>query len=82
MSKSVYVIHYKGEQYRKAGRKTAYLTKGAAKGVITVDSEEIAKYSHSGSWYDLPREKREQMAKRVAELDFEVVEYVPKEASE
>jgi hypothetical protein len=81
MNEKIYVIHYDGRQYRERGRKTAYLTKGAAKRVVTVDSEEMARREYEGDWYRLPREERERLTKVVAETRFEIVEYVSKEAS-
>jgi len=81
----VYVIYRNGKRYEQRGRKIAYLTKGAAKGVITSDSDVAAREKYGWrTWWDRPREERESLAKKIAEEEFEIVEYGPiaKEAAE
>jgi hypothetical protein len=81
MNDEIYVIYYNGMRYDSAGRKIAYLKKGSARGVVTVDAEEFARLNYGRGWYDLPREERDRL---VAEekSKFSVKVYVPKEDSE
>lgn len=60
-NETVYVIYRNGEPYNKTGRKIAYTTKGSARGVITNEAKEIARYDFEKSyeWYDLSIEKRD-----------------------
>lgn len=85
MDDRVYVIYRNGKRYDQRGRKIAYLTRGAAKGVITSDAEEIARQKYGlRTWWDLTKDERKRLAKQVAEEEFEIVEYAPitKEAAE
>ena len=75
-NETVYVIYYDGKPYKTSGRKLVYTTIGSAKGVITTDSEEIARYDYEGSWWDLHRDERKKLANTIKER-FEVVEYKP-----
>jgi hypothetical protein len=80
-NETVFVVYKDGEPYQSWGRKLVYTTKGAANGVITTDSEEIARQRYEkyhGSWYDnLDREERSKKIDEVRK-EFEVMEYGPK----
>lgn len=73
----VFVIYRNGEMYCERGRKTAYLTKGSAKSVITSDSKFLAEVRTQG-YYDLTSKERSKIAKKIAEEVFEIVTYTPK----
>jgi hypothetical protein len=70
----IFVIYHNGKRYDKPGRKIAYLTKGAAKSVITNDSKELAQLRYD----ELSIEERNQLAKEIADKEFQIIEYVPK----
>jgi hypothetical protein len=76
MDDRIYVIYRNGKRYEKSGRKIAYLTRSAAKGVITTDSAEIAR-QRTPHWYRLSQNQREVLTAQVAEAEFEIVEYAP-----
>ena len=76
-NETVYVIYYRGEPYNTTGRKIVYTSTGAAKGVITNESKNIAESDYEGYWYELSRESRDKLI-QVASNEFEIVEYVPK----
>lgn len=74
----IYVIYRNGKRYDKRGRKIAYLTRGAAKGVITSDSSYFAGERIGWrEWQDLTLDERDAIAKKLAEEEFEIVEYAP-----
>lgn len=78
---TVYVIYNNGQPYKSFGRKLVYTNVGGAKGVITNDSSDEARYRYEKKtkkdWYDLSNKKREELINKVKE-EFEVVEYGPK----
>ncbi|OLF86368.1 hypothetical protein [Bacillus paralicheniformis] len=77
MSDVIYVIYYEGERMKAHRRKVAYLTKGAAKSVITSETKNLA-YFETKNYYDLPTAEREEIKAEISKR-FEIVEYVPKE---
>jgi len=77
-NETVYVIYHNGTPYNKSGRKIVYTSKGAARGVITNDAKDIAKYDYNFSdWYELSSNKKEELVQKVVD-EFEIVEYAPK----
>jgi hypothetical protein len=74
----IFVIYHNGKRYDKPGRKIAYLTKGAAKSVITNDSKELAQLRYDDKYWELSIEERNQLAKEIADKEFQIIEYVPK----
>lgn len=88
-NETVFVIYRNGEPYQERGRKIVYTTIGAAKRIITGDSEEIARRNfdkekgydesrhHLGWWDELTQEEREKRIESVKE-QFSIVVYTPK----
>ena len=76
-NETVYVIYHDGEPFDGNGRKSVYTKKGAARGVITEESKDIAKNRNRKDWYEFSREDQEQLINNV-KSEFEIVEYVPK----
>lgn len=82
-NETVFVIYRNGQPYESRGRKLAYTTKGAARGVITADARIIARDRFAAEdagnnyWYDLTKEERDELVD-IVRGEFEVVDYGPK----
>ena len=74
-NETVYVIYHNGQPYDNSGRKIVYTSKGAAKGVITNDAKDNARYTKG--YYDLSHEQKEKLIEENL-MGFEIVEYTPK----
>ncbi|URO01777.1 hypothetical protein 268TH002_80 [Bacillus phage 268TH002] len=73
----IYVIYKDGKRMNSSGRKVAYLSKGAAKGVITAEVNDQVHYITPG--YFGMSEDEQNAAKAEIRKRYEIVEYVPKE---
>ena len=79
-NETVYVIYRNGEPYSSKGKKLVYTTKGAANGVITNESKELAVESvvdgtrNRKLWWDLSKGEQDEIVDRIRN-EFEVVEY-------
>ncbi|MCY8472420.1 hypothetical protein [Bacillus halotolerans] len=73
----IYVIYHDGKRMNSHGRKVAYLTKGAAKGVITTEVNDQASYLTPG-YFDMSEDEQDAVKGEIRKR-YEIVEYVPKE---
>ncbi|MEC1625456.1 hypothetical protein P9E08_08690 [Bacillus mojavensis] len=77
MSDVIYVIYKDGKRMNSSGRKVAYLSKGAAKGVITAEVNDQVHYV-TPDYFDMSKDEQ-NVAKAEIRNRYEIVEYVPKE---
>ncbi|MEC1384408.1 hypothetical protein [Bacillus velezensis] len=73
----IYVIYMDGKRMNSNGRKVAYLSEGAAKGVITSEVNYLVRYL-TPSYFDMSGVEQ-NAAKAEIRKRYEIVEYAPKE---
>lgn len=85
-NETVYVIYFDGKPYEAYGRKLAYISRGAAKGVVTGDMnamlDRMFQKETGKDYFDNPNAEVWNRLEGELSARFEIVEYGPKRGRE